>query len=99
MSGEEIDALARGAIGEAGFSTYFMHPTGHGLGFRYHEQQPLLRPGNHDVIEEGMVSSVEPGIYIEGLGGMRLEENVVFTPDGVELLSEFTASIGLIADS
>jgi methionine aminopeptidase len=94
MTGAEVDALARQEIERRGFGEHFFHPTGHGLGFRYHEPHPLLRPGSTSLIEEGMVSSVEPGIYIEGYGGMRMEENVVFTADGVERLSVFDTSLG-----
>ncbi|HLJ67825.1 MAG TPA: Xaa-Pro peptidase family protein [Chloroflexota bacterium] len=93
MTGHEVDALAREAIEESGFGPHFVHPTGHGLGFRYHEPVPLLRPGNTGALDEGMVSSVEPGLYVEGFGGMRLEENVVFTTDGPELLSRFNVSL------
>jgi Xaa-Pro dipeptidase len=86
MTGGEVDALCRGEIERRGFGRCFVHPTGHGLGFRYHEPQPLLRPGNQDIVKEGMVSSIEPGLYIEGFGGMRQEENVIFTSTGVEVL-------------
>jgi Xaa-Pro dipeptidase len=95
MTGAEVDALARQEIERRGFGEHFFHPTGHGLGFRYHEPHPLLRPGSTSLIEEGMVSSVEPGIYIEGYGGMRMEENVAFTADGVERLSVFDTSLGV----
>lgn len=87
MTGGEVDGLARAEIEQRGFGKLFLHQTGHGLGFRYHEPQPLLHPANRDLLEEGMVSSIEPGLYLEGFGGMRLEENVVFTANGVELLS------------
>ena len=93
MSGEEVDALARGAIERRGLGALFNHPTGHGLGFRYHEPHPLLAPGCVEAVEEGMVTSVEPGLYVPGLGGMRLEENVVFTEAGVELLSHFPRTL------
>ncbi len=93
MTGADIDKLARNVIDERGFGPLFNHPTGHGLGFRYHEPHPLLMPGDTRPIEAGMVSSIEPGIYVEGLGGMRLEENVAFTGDGVEVLSDFSAAL------
>jgi Xaa-Pro dipeptidase len=72
----------------------FFHATGHGLGFRYHEPHPLLKPGNEELVQPGMVSSVEPGLYVEGFGGMRLEQNVVFTENGVDVLSLFPTELG-----
>jgi Xaa-Pro dipeptidase len=94
MTGAAVDALARGEIERCGFGDLFIHHTGHGLGFRYHEPQPFLHPDGAEPIEGGMVSSVEPGLYLEGYGGLRLEENVVFTPDGAELLSVFNTALG-----
>lgn len=93
MSAGEVDALARTEIARLGFADLFFHATGHGLGFRYHEPHPMLRPGNVERIQPGMVSSVEPGLYVEGYGGMRLEQNVAFTEDGVELLSLFPSAL------
>jgi Xaa-Pro dipeptidase len=93
MTGAEIDAAARTEVERRGHGAAFLHHTGHGLGFRYHEPHPFLHPANREVIEEGMVSSIEPGIYIEGYGGFRLEENVVFTESGAELLSVFDTSL------
>jgi Xaa-Pro dipeptidase len=93
MTGSEVDHLTRTVIEQRGFGEYYIHQTGHGLGFRYHESIPLLHPDNEKVIEAGMVSSVEPGLYMEGYGGMRLEENLVFTEDGVELLGSFDTSL------
>ena len=94
MPAGEVDALARTEIERHGFADHFFHATGHGLGFRYHEPHPMLRPGNTERIQAGMVSSVEPGLYVEGYGGMRLEQNVAFTEDRVELLSLFPTTLG-----
>ncbi len=96
MTGAEVDALARQEIRLRGFGTAFLHHTGHGLGFRYHEPHPFLHPANAEPIEEGMVSSVEPGIYVAGYGGFRLEENVCFTEDGVEVLSRYETGLGTL---
>jgi Xaa-Pro dipeptidase len=93
MTGSEVDRLTRSVIEERGFGGLFVHQTGHGLGFRYHEPIPLLHPDNDKQIQPGMVSSVEPGLYLEGVGGMRLEENVVFTENGIELLSTFDTNL------
>jgi Xaa-Pro dipeptidase len=89
MTGGGVDALARKEIDRRGLGEFFVHQTGHGLGFRYHEPIPTLHPDNRDLVKPGMVSSVEPGLYVSGFGGMRLEENVVFTETGVELISVF----------
>jgi Xaa-Pro dipeptidase len=93
LVGGAVDALARKEINRRGLGEFFVHQTGHGLGFRYHEPLPTLHPDNQDLVRAGMVSSVEPGLYVTGLGGMRLEENVVFTETGVELLSIFERSL------
>lgn len=53
-----------------------MHHTGHGVGFRYHELTPFIAPQSEDVLTQGMVVTIEPGIYIEGFGGIRFESNV-----------------------
>jgi Xaa-Pro dipeptidase len=93
MTGGAVDALARKEISRRGLGEFFVHQTGHGLGFRYHEPLPTLHPDNQGLVRAGMVSSVEPGLYATGLGGMRLEENVMFTESGVELLSDFDRSL------
>jgi Xaa-Pro dipeptidase len=93
MNGAQVDALARSVIDRLGHAGEFRHHTGHGLGFRYHEPHPFLHPANTELIKEGMVSSVEPGIYVPGCGGFRLEDNVIFTKTGVELLSAFDTSL------
>jgi Xaa-Pro dipeptidase len=87
MKGETVDRVTREQVDERGFGELFFHPTGHGLGFRYHESAPTLRPGSKDRVEVGAVTSIEPGVYIPGYGGMRLEQNVAFHENGVELLS------------
>ncbi len=98
MTGADVDAVVRAEVERRGFGALFMHHTGHGLGFRYHEPHPLLHPDSGDIIEEGMVCSIEPGLYIEGFGGLRLEENVVFTETGVSLLSVCPTALTPAAD-
>ena len=80
-------------IVEAGFEKYMAHLTGHGLGFRYHEPEPLLMPGNTMKLRPGHFSSVEPGLYGPGFGGIRLEDNVVVTAEGVENLTKTSKTI------
>ncbi len=89
----EVDAAAREIIEAAGYGQYFIHITGHGVGLRYHEFVPILAPGAEGALEEGMVSSVEPGIYIPGWGGIRIEDNVAAGPDGPDFLSTYDRSL------
>lgn len=86
MTGEEADSFARGLIKEAGYGDAFGHSLGHGVGLAVHET-PRLGPGSTQVLEEGMVFSVEPGIYLPDKGGVRIEDMVVLEKDGVRSLS------------
>jgi len=81
------DVAARKVLEGAGLAEYFPHITGHGIGLRYHEFVPFLMPGAEGVLQEGMVTSVEPGVYIEGFGGIRIEDNVAVGSDGPIFLS------------
>jgi len=83
----EPDAAARRVLEKAKLAEYFVHITGHGVGLRYHEFVPFLMPGADGVLQEGMVTSVEPGVYIEGFGGIRIEDNVAVGADGPLFLS------------
>jgi Xaa-Pro aminopeptidase len=78
---EEVDATARRIISHAGFGDYFIHRTGHGIGLDAHED-PYIVSGNSAVLEDGHAFSIEPGIYLPGRWGMRLEDIVVATDDG-----------------
>jgi Xaa-Pro aminopeptidase len=86
VKAHDVDAAARSAIAEAGFGSFFIHGLGHGLGLQVHES-PALRTNSQDVLAAGMVVTVEPGIYLPGWGGIRIEDDVLVTPDGYEVLS------------
>ncbi len=77
----EVDMAARNFIDQAGFQGYFGHSTGHGVGLEIHEA-PSVSPGNNFVLQSGMVVTVEPGIYLAGKFGVRIEDMVVVTQDG-----------------
>ncbi len=95
MTGKEADALAREPIKEAGFGEYFGHGLGHGVGLDYHEQ-PVLSPRSETILAPGMVVTVEPGIYIPGWGGVRIEEMVLITAQGAEMLTLSTRELAVI---
>jgi len=85
---QEVDRAARRVIEAAGYGEYFTHRTGHGLGLQGHEP-PYIVEGNDALLRPGMTFTVEPGIYVPGLGGVRIEDDVVITPSGAESLTAF----------
>jgi len=82
----DIDLVARDVIGQAGFGRYFGHGLGHGLGLEVHEG-PRLTANSRVVLQPGMVVTVEPGIYLPGWGGVRIEDDVLVTRTGCEVLT------------
>ena len=88
MTGVEADALARGPITDAGFGENFGHGLGHGVGLMVHEA-PRLSAESSDTLEPGHAVTIEPGIYLEGLGGVRIEDLAIVREDGVDLLTSF----------
>ena len=86
VTAASVDAVGRRIIAEAGYGDLFIHRTGHGIGQETHEE-PYIVEGNDLVLEEGMAFSIEPGIYFEGRFGARIEDIVVCTADGLEVLN------------
>lgn len=92
MTGKEIDDLAREVIGSYGYGEYFTHRTGHGLGLEVHEE-PYIVASNTEVLREGTTFTVEPGIYIPGKGGVRIEDDVVLTANGARSLTSYPRNL------
>lgn len=91
----DVDAAARGVIEDAGYGAQFFHRVGHGLGLEEHED-PSLDPGSATVLEAGMVFTVEPGIYIEGFGGVRIEDDLVVESDGCRVLTQSDRALKVV---
>ena len=86
MTGREADALARDVITRAGYGDAFLHGLGHGIGLEVHERPSLSQTRGDEPLQPGMVFSVEPGIYLPGWGGVRIEDLVVLEPAGARVL-------------
>lgn len=92
VKAKDVDAAARKVISKSGYSRYFGHSTGHGVGLMVHEL-PSISSKSEDILKEGMVFTVEPGIYIPGWGGVRIEDMVLVTKTGCRILTTLPKEI------
>jgi Xaa-Pro dipeptidase len=88
VSAQSVDQAARSVIEQAGYGQYFTHRLGHGLGLEGHEP-PYMHGGNPLILQPGMTFTIEPGIYLPGKGGVRVEDDVIITADGCHSLTTF----------
>ena len=91
----EIDDAARSVINQKGYGQYFIHRTGHGVGLEIHEM-PYISSNSQIILETGMIFSIEPGIYLPGVGGVRIEDLVLVTNDGCRVLNKFPKELTII---
>ncbi|MGB1249557.1 MAG: M24 family metallopeptidase [Candidatus Promineifilaceae bacterium] len=98
VTGEEIDKASRDVIDQAGYGDYFIHRTGHGLGMEAHEA-PSLVEGNNNPLPVGAAFTVEPGIYIAGIGGVRIEDDIILTEDGHICLTSISRELTTVGVS
>lgn len=95
ITAAEVDQTARKMIADAGYGEYFPHRLGHGLGIGVHEY-PSMTETNQLVLDEGMVYTIEPGIYVPNVAGVRIEDDVYITADGVKVLTKFPKELQII---
>lgn len=95
VTAAELDGISRGVIEKAGYGEYFTHRLGHGLGISVHEF-PSLHGSNDMKMEAGMVFTIEPGIYVPGKVGVRIEDDLAVTEDGVEVLTKYPKELQII---
>lgn len=93
--GQEVDAIARAVIEDAGFGQYYGHGLGHGVGLEIHEA-PFLGPNSAHTVDAGVPVTVEPGVYLPGRGGVRIEDTVIVHDDHVEVLTDFPRGLARV---
>jgi Xaa-Pro aminopeptidase len=91
----EIDHIARSCLAEEGLGDYFAHGTGHGVGLDVHET-PRLAAGREEILQAGMVVTVEPGVYLPGVWGIRIEDTVLVTEGGCEILTPTSKDLAIL---
>jgi Xaa-Pro dipeptidase len=91
----DVDKAARAVIEAAGYGPFFTHRTGHGIGMEGHEE-PYMRGDNMQILETGMAFTVEPGIYLPNRNGVRIEDNVVITSSGADVLSSMPREMRVV---
>jgi Xaa-Pro aminopeptidase len=92
ITAHEVDQAARTIIEAAGYGAYFTHRTGHGLGLEGHEE-PYIRQGNQLILKPGMTFTIEPGIYLPQQNGVRIEDDVLITTNGLESLTDYPREV------
>ncbi|HFR6869764.1 TPA: M24 family metallopeptidase, partial [Shigella dysenteriae] len=95
---QQVDDAARRVITEAGYGDYFGHNTGHAIGIEVHED-PRFSPRDTTTLQPGMLLTVEPGIYLPGQGGVRIEDVVLVTPQGAEVLYAMPKTVLLTGEA
>ena len=89
---KEVDSAARDYINEMGYGEYYTHGTGHGLGLEIHTS-PRFSPHSDQILEKNNVMTIEPGIYLSGWGGVRIEDDVIIGDKGCEILNKTTKDL------
>jgi Xaa-Pro aminopeptidase len=92
---KEIDSSARNFIKKSGYGEFFGHGTGHGVGLQIHEL-PQITWNRREIMKENMVFTIEPGIYLPGVGGVRIEDMVIVKPDGSKVLTRLPKELEII---
>lgn len=95
VTGRDVDAVARGIIADGGYGDRFGHGLGHGVGIEIHEE-PRVNTRSNTILEPGMVITIEPGIYLPGRGGVRIEDLVVVTEAGCDVLTELSKDLQVL---
>jgi Xaa-Pro aminopeptidase len=91
----DVDRACREVIGAAGWAEQFVHGTGHGVGLDIHEA-PTVSPLGTAILSSGVIVTVEPGVYLPGVGGVRIEDTLVVTEEGSRPLTTFSKAVALI---